>query len=52
MRALAAVRDGKSCLDRTLSDRVLVMQRGRIEMSGTAAEIGDQLVAVQERYLS
>ncbi|GAA0634456.1 ABC transporter ATP-binding protein [Sporichthya brevicatena] len=35
-----------------VADRVLVMQRGRIEMSGTADEIGSQLVAVQQRYLS
>ncbi|MGQ0629557.1 MAG: ABC transporter ATP-binding protein [Sporichthyaceae bacterium] len=35
-----------------VADRVLVMQRGRIELAGTAAEIGDQLVAVQARYLS
>ncbi len=35
-----------------VADRVLVMQRGRVEMSGTAAEIGEQIVAVQERYLS
>ncbi|MGQ0623732.1 MAG: ABC transporter ATP-binding protein, partial [Sporichthyaceae bacterium] len=35
-----------------IADRVLVMQRGRIELAGTAAQIGDQLLAVQERYLS
>jgi ABC-type branched-subunit amino acid transport system ATPase component len=36
----------------TIADRVLVMRRGRIELSGTAAELHDQIEAIQASYLS
>jgi ABC-type branched-subunit amino acid transport system ATPase component len=35
-----------------IADRVYVMQRGRITMSGTAAEIRERLTEIEGAYLS
>jgi len=35
-----------------IADRVLVMQRGRIVLSGTPAEIGGQIGDLQSAYLA
>jgi ABC-type branched-subunit amino acid transport system ATPase component len=36
----------------TIADRVLIMHRGRVEISGTAAELGSQIEVIQDSYLS